>query len=163
MDLEFLNGEWIAALGSLVGGGALGGLVSAVVNHKENRRIKRSEATRSEAEALREDASAATEMMGVLERTVEHMERMNSYNEANSNNLLKMVRDRDADNGRLKRDLELLQLQRAEDHRRITGLEKTVERELAWRRESDYFYCSVKVCAGRKPPLGTLKRDVPRS
>ncbi len=72
----------------------------------------------------REDASAASEMMGLLERTVAHMEKMNSYNETNSESLLKMVREKDSINNKLKKDLEFLQLQRTEDHRRITGLER---------------------------------------
>jgi hypothetical protein len=42
--------------------------------------------------------------------------------------------------------------------RRITGLEKTVERELEWRKESDFHYCSVINCELREPRLGTLKR-----
>lgn len=104
----------------------MGGVVSMVVNRKENRRIKRSEAARSEAAAKKEDATAASEMMGLLERTVAHT--------------------------------ELLQLQRVEDHRRITGMEKMLEQELAWRRDSDYHYCEVKDCQERKPPMGTFKR-----
>lgn len=133
-------------------------MISSVLNHKENRRIKKSEAIRAEAAAKREDVSAATEMMGLLERTVSHMERMNAYNESNSKSLLAMVQDKDEANRKLKKDLELLRLQRAEDHRRITGLEKTVRRELTWRKDGDYHYCEVKECSGRKPPLGTLKR-----
>ena len=73
------------------------------------------------------NASAATEMMGLLERTVAHT--------------------------------ELLQLQRVEDHRRITGLEKMVEQELAWRKDGDYHYCEVEDCRLRKPPMGTFKRE----
>ena len=125
-----INYELLAALSSVAGGGALGGLISFFLNRKENKRIKKSEAVQSEAAAKRADASAATEMMNLLERTVAHMERMNSYNETNSESLLKMVSEKDRLNDRLIRDLELLQLQRTEDHRRITGLEKTVEREL---------------------------------
>ena len=98
-----------------------------VINRKENRRIKKSEAVQSEAAAKKEDASAATEMMGLLERTVAHT--------------------------------ELLQLQRVEAHRRITGLEKMVEQELAWRKDGDYHYCEVEDCKLRKPPMGTFKRE----
>lgn len=121
-----INNDLLFLLSSFVGGGATGGLISAVINHKENRRIKRSEAARSEASAKKEDASAAAEMMGLLERTVAHT--------------------------------EILQLQRAEDHRRITGLENMLERELTWRKDGDYHYCKVVECAVRKPPLGTFKR-----
>lgn len=153
-----MNIELLTSLSTFIGGGALGGWISAVLNHKENRRIKRSEAIRSEATAKKEDASAATEMMGLLERTVAHMERMNTYNESNSRNLLKMAQDKDLLNDKLKKDVELLRLQRTEDHRRITGLEKTVERELVWRKDGDYHYCEVVECLKRKPPLGTLKR-----
>ena len=124
---------------------------------KENRRIKRSEAVQSEAAARREDASAATEMMGLLERTVAHMERMNAYNESNAESLLLMVRERDQLNDRLKRDLELLQMQRTEDHRRIRGLEKTVERELNWRKESERHYCAREDCDRRLPLLIATK------
>src|SRR5690554_6860482 len=116
-----MNSDLVLMLSSLLGGGAMGGLISAVINHKENRRIKRSEAERSEATAKKEDASAATEMMGLLERTVAHT--------------------------------EILQLQRAEDHRRITGLENTLELELTWRKDGDYHYCEVVDCHRRKPPL----------
>ncbi|HOO96014.1 MAG TPA: hypothetical protein PLH60_08780 [Proteiniphilum sp.] len=157
-DLLPVNCEWLVTLSSFLGGGALGGWISAVVNRKENRRIKRSEAVQSEAAARREDASAATEMMGLLERTVAHMERMNAYNESNAESLLLMVRERDQLNDRLKRDLELLQMQRTEDHRRIRGLEKTVTRELNWRKESDRHYCARAECERRMPPLGSLKR-----
>ena len=136
----------------------MGGLISFVFNRKENKRIKKSEAVQSEATAKREDASAASEMMGLLERTVSHMERMNSYNETNSESLLKMVSEKDQLNDRLIKDLELLQLHRTEDHRRITGLEKTVERELEWREESDFHFCSITGCELREPPLGTLRR-----
>ena len=97
-----------------------------VINHKENKRIKKSEAVQSEAAAKKEDASAAAEMMGLLERTVAHT--------------------------------ELLQSQRAEDYRRITALEKTMEQELAWRKDGDYHYCEVVDCRRRKPPMGTFKR-----
>lgn len=152
------NSDWLFTLSSFIGGGALGGLISAVINHKENRRVKKSEAAQSEAAAKREDASAATEMMGLLERTVAHMEKMNAYSESNSERLLDMVRGKDKVNDALKKDIELLQLQRAEDHRRITGLEKTVARELAWRKDADYHYCEVKDCARRVPPMGTFKR-----
>ena len=158
MELLSINYELVATITSIAGGGALGGLISFVFNRKENKRIKKSEAVQSEATAKREDASAASEMMGLLERTVSHMERMNSYNETNSESLLKMVSEKDQLNDRLIKDLELLQLQRTEDHRRITGLEKTVERELEWRKESDFHYCSITGCELREPPLGTLKR-----
>lgn len=121
-----VNNELLSLLSSFVGGGAMGGLISAVINHKENRRIKKSEAVRSEAVAKKEDASAAAGMMGLLERTVAHT--------------------------------EILQLQRAEDHRRITSLENTLERELAWRKDGDYHYCEVADCKKRKPPMGTFKR-----
>ena len=158
MELLSINYELVATITSIAGGGALGGLISFVFNRKENKRIKKSEAVQSEATAKREDASAASEMMGLLERTVSHMERMNSYNETNSESLLKMVSEKDQLNDRLIKDLELLQLQRTEDHRRITGLEKTVERELEWRKESDFHFCSITGCDLREPPLGTLRR-----
>ena len=158
MDLLKINMDLLFSISSFIGGGAFGGFVSTIINRKENRRIKKSEAIQSEATAKREDASAATEMMGLLERTVAHMENMNSYNESNSESLLKMVRDKDIMNEKLKKDLELLQLNRIEDHRRITGLEKTVERELSWRKKSDYHYCSVIKCDLREPPLGTFNR-----
>ena len=158
MELLSINYELVAILTSVAGGGALGGLISFVFNRKENKRIKKSEAVQSEATAKREDASAASEMMGLLERTVSHMERMNSYNETNSESLLKMVSEKDQLNDRLIKDLELLQLHRTEDHRRITGLEKTVERELEWRKESDFHFCSITGCDLREPPLGTLRR-----
>lgn len=87
-----INYELIGTISTILGGGALGGFISRIVNRKEIRRIKKSEAIQSEAMAKREDASAATEMMGLLERTVAHMEKMNSYNETNSESLLKMVR-----------------------------------------------------------------------
>ncbi|CEA17010.1 hypothetical protein ING2E5B_2283 [Fermentimonas caenicola] len=155
-----INYELIGTISTILGGGALGGFISRIVNRKEIRRIKKSEAIQSEAMAKREDASAASEMMGLLERTVAHMEKMNSYNETNSESLLKMVREKDSINNKLKKDLEFLQLQRTEDHRRITGLEKIVKRELEWRKDSDYHYCSVVDCEVRKPPFGTFKRDV---
>jgi len=155
-----INYELIGTISTILGGGALGGFISRILNRKEIRRIKKSEAIQSEAMAKREDASAASEMMGLLERTVAHMERMNSYNETNSESLLKMVREKDSINDRLIKDMEFLQLQRTEDHRRITGLEKVVKRELEWRKDSDYHYCSVVDCEVRKPPFGTFKRDV---
>lgn len=159
IDFLQINYELLATISTIAGGGALGGLISTLINRKEIRRIKISEAGQSEAAAKREDASAATEMMSLLERTVAHMEKMNSYNETNSESLLKMVKEKDNINERLIKDLELLQLQRTEDHRRITGLEKTVKRELEWRKESDYHYCSVIDCELRKPPLGSFKRQ----
>lgn len=158
VELININYELLSTLSSFAGGGALGGLITFVFNRKENKRIKKSEAVQSEASAKRADASAATEMMGLLERTVAHMERMNSYNESNSESLLKMVSEKDMLNDRLIKDIELLQLQRMEDNRRITGLEKTVERELEWRKESDFHYCSILQCELREPPLGALKR-----
>ena len=158
MNLLQIEGDWLFSLSSFLGGGALGGMVSAVINRKENRRIKRSEAVQHEAAAKKEDASAAAEMMGLLERTVAHMERMNDYNKTNAESLLLMVRERDELNDRLKKDLKLLQLQRTEDHRRITGLEKTVERELKWRRDGDMHYCAVEECELRVPPMGSFKR-----
>ena len=157
MDILQSNGNLIALLSSFMGGGALGGFISNVINRKENKRIKKSEATQKEAMAKKEDASAATEMMGLLERTVAHMERMNTYNEGNAESLLKMVRERDQLNDRLKRDLELLQMQRTEDHRRIRGLEKTVERELNWRKESERHYCAREDCDRRLPLLIATK------
>ena len=158
MELLNINYELVATITSIAGGGALGGIISFFFNRKENKRIKKSEAVQSEATAKREDASAASEMMGLLERTVSHMERMNSYNETNSESLLKMVSEKDQLNDRLIKDLELLQLHRTEDHRRITGLEKTIERELEWRKESDFHFCSITGCDLREPPLGTLRR-----
>lgn len=71
-----INYELLSTLSSFAGGGALGGLITFVFNRKENKRIKKSEAVQSEASAKRADASAATEMMGLLERTVAHMERI---------------------------------------------------------------------------------------
>ena len=158
IELLKINYELLGTISTIAGGGALGGLISTLINRKENRRIKRSEAVQSEASAKKEDASAASEMMGLLERTVAHMEKMNSYNETNSESLLKMVSEKDYLNDRLIKDLELLQLQRTEDHRRITGLEKTVTRELEWRKDSDFHYCSVVECDLREPPIGTLNR-----
>ena len=158
MDILPLNGEWLVTMSSFLGGGALGGWISAVVNRKENKRIKQSEAFQSEASAKREDALAATEMMGLLERTVSHMEKMNSYNKSNSEELLKLLREKEGINEKLKKDLALLQLQITEDHRRITGLEKTVEREIRWRKDGDDHYCLVVDCPNRLPPRGTFKR-----
>lgn len=160
MDLLKINMDLLFSLSSFIGGGAFGGFISTIINRKENRRIKKSEAVQSEATAKREDASAATEMMGLLERTVAHMEKMNSYNESNSESLLKMVREKDSINDKLIKDIELLQLQRTEDHRRITGLEKTVKRELEWRKNSDNHYCSIIDCKLRKPPFGTFKSEM---
>lgn len=154
-----INYELLAIFSSLVGGGALGGLVSTIINRKENKRIKKSEAVKSEAEAKKEDVSAAVEMMGLLERTVSHMERMNDYNKTNSEELLKLLRDKDDINEKLRNDIKLLQLQRTEDHRRITGLEKAFDRELQWRKDGDYHYCGVEDCDKRQPPLGTFKRE----
>ena len=159
-ELLKIDYELLATISSIAGGGALGGLISFFINRKENRRIKLSEAVQSEAMAKREDASAASEMMGLLERTVSHMEKMNSYNESNSESLLKMVSEKDSINDKLIKDLELLQLQRSEDHRRITGLEKTVAREIEWRKDSDFHYCKIINCQLRKPPLGTYKRKI---
>jgi hypothetical protein len=156
-----INYELLAIFSSLISGGALGGLVSTI-NRKENKRIKKSEAVKSEAEAKKEDVSAAVEMMGLLERTVSHMERMNDYNKTNSEELLKLLRDKDGMNEKLRNDIKLLQLQRTEDHRRITGLEKTFDREFEWRKDSDYHYCRVKDCDKRQPPLGTFKRESPQ-
>lgn len=158
MDILPVNGEWLVTMSSFLGGGALGGWISAVVNRKENKRIKQSEAFQSEASAKREDALAATEMMGLLERTVSHMEKMNSYNKSNSEELLKLLREKESINEKLKKDLALLQLQITEDHRRITGLEKTVEREIRWRKDGDDHYCLVVDCPNRLPPRGTFKR-----
>ncbi|MDY9917996.1 MAG: hypothetical protein U2P89_03880 [Proteiniphilum sp.] len=154
-----INYELLAIFSSLVGGGALGGLLSIIINRKENKRIKKSEAVKSEAEAKKEDVSAAVEMMGLLERTVSHMERMNDYNKTNSEELLKLLRDKDDINEKLRSDIKLLQLQRTEDHRRITGLEKAFDRELQWRKDGDYHYCGVEDCDKRQPPLGTFKRE----
>lgn len=158
-----INYELIGTISTILGGGALGGFISRIVNRKEIRRIKKSEAIQSEAMAKREDASAASEMMGLLERTVAHMEKMNSYNETNSESLLKMVREKDSINNKLKKDLEFLQLQRTEDHRRITGLEKIVKRELSWRKDADYHYCKIIDCNIRKPPIGSYKRGLQNS
>lgn len=158
MDILPVNGEWLITMSSFLGGGALGGWISAVVNRKENKRIKQSEAFQSEASAKREDALAATEMMGLLERTVAHMEKMNSYNKSNSEELLRLLREKEGINEKLKKDLSLLQLQITEDHRRITGLEKTVEREIRWRKDGDDHYCLVVDCPNRLPPRGTFKR-----
>ncbi len=123
-ELLDIPSDWLFTLGSFAGGGALGGLISSIINRRENRRIKQSEASQSEASAKREDALAATEMMGLLERTVAHMEKMNSYNKSNSEELLRMLKEKESINEKLKKDIALLQLQITEDHRRITGLEK---------------------------------------
>ncbi len=158
--LEMLNipPDWLSTLGTFAGGGALGGVISSVINRKENKRIKKSEAIQSEATAKREDALAANEMMGLLERTVAHMEKMNSYNKSNSEELLKLLKEKEGINEKLKKDLTLLQLQITEDHRRITGLEKTVEREIRWRKDGDDHYCVAEFCENRIPPRGTFKR-----
>jgi len=158
--LELLNipPDWLYALGTFAGGGALGGLITSIINRKENKRIKKSEAVQAEASAKREDALAATEMMGLLERTVAHMEKMNSYNESNSEELLKLLNDKENLNEKLKKDIALLQLQITEDHRRITGLEKTVEREIRWRKDGDDHYCMIENCVNRIPPRGTFQR-----
>jgi len=51
-----INYELLAIFSSLISGGALGGLVSTIINRKENKRIKKSEAVKSEAEAKKEDS-----------------------------------------------------------------------------------------------------------
>lgn len=158
IDLLNINTDWLYTLGSFAGGGALGGLISSIINRKENKRIKKSEAFQSEASAKREDALASTEIMGLLERTVAHMEKMNSYNKSNSEELLRMLKEKESINEKLKKDIALLQLQLMEDHRRITGLEKTVEREISWRKDSDRHYCMVEDCTKRVPPQGTFTR-----
>lgn len=157
-NLLEINVDWLHTLASLAGAGALGGLISALVNRKENKRIKKSEAVQAEAVAKKEDASAATEMMGLLERTVSHMEKMNSYNKANSEEMMRLMKEKDGINEKLKKDIALLQLQRTEDHRRITGLERTVEREIRWRKDGDYHYCMADDCKMRIPPQGTFIR-----
>ena len=144
-ELLQINYQHLGTLSSIIGGGALGGIVLFFINRKENKRIKKSEALQSEATAKREDASAATTTMELLEKTYAHMDKMNSYNEANS---LKF-----------KKDLELIQIQRNEDHRRIRGLEKKVEKELNWRMDGDFHYCTVTGCELREPPLGTFSRN----
>jgi len=157
-DLLNIQSDWLYALASFAGGGALGGLISSIINRNENKRIKMSEAAQAEASAKREDAMAATEMMGLLERTVAHMEKMNSYNKSNSEELLKLLKEKEGINEKLKKDIALLQLQISDDHRRITGLEKTVEREIRWRKDGDDHYCMVDNCVNRIPPRGTFKR-----
>ena len=143
-----INHELLTIFSSMVGGGALGGLISTFIHRKENKRIKTSEVIKSEASAKKEDASAAMEMMELLERTVAHMERMNEYNKANSVELMKLLSEKDEVNEKLKND-----------NRRITGLEKAFDREFEWRKDGDYHYCMVRDCDNRKPPLGTLKRE----
>src|SRR5690554_5196655 len=157
-ELLDIPSDWLFTLGSFAGGGAFGGMVHSSINRRENRRIKQSEASQAEASAKREDALAATEMMGLLERTVAHMEKMNSYNKSNSEELLKLLKEKEDINEKLKKDIALLQLQITEDHRRITGLEKTVEREIRWRKDGDDHYCMVEDCENRVPPRGTFKR-----
>jgi hypothetical protein len=76
---------------------------------------------------------------------------MNDYNKTNSEELLKLLRDKDDINEKLRSDIKLLQLQRTEDHRRITGLEKAFDRELQWRKDGDYHYCGVEDCDKRQP------------
>ena len=108
---DLLNIQSGLALHLLLAGGALGGLISSIINRNENKRIKMSEAAQAEASAKREDAMAATEMMGLLERTVAHMEKMNSYNKSNSEELLKLLKEKEGINEKLKKDIALLQLQ----------------------------------------------------
>lgn len=70
MDLLNINYELLGTISTIAGGGALAGFISTMVNRKEIRRIKKSEAVQSEATAKREDASAASEMMGLLENAL---------------------------------------------------------------------------------------------
>ena len=104
-ELLDIQSDWLFTLGSFAGGGAFGGLISSIINRRENRRIKQSEASQYEASAKREDALAATEMMGLLERTVAHMEKMNSYNKSNSEELLRMLKEKEGINEKLKKDI----------------------------------------------------------
>ena len=60
-----INHELLTIFSSMVGGGALGGLISTFIHRKENKRIKTSEVIKSEASAKKEDASAAMEMMAL--------------------------------------------------------------------------------------------------
>jgi hypothetical protein len=46
-----INYELIGTISTILGGGALGGFISRIVNRKEIRRIKKSEAIQSEAMA----------------------------------------------------------------------------------------------------------------
>src|SRR5690554_6387137 len=105
--IEFTNIDYdlLGTISTTAGGDALGGLISTLINRKEIRRIKKIESVQSEATAKREDASAASEMMGLLERTVAHMARMNSYNKTNSESLLKIVSEKDNLNDRLIKDI----------------------------------------------------------
>ena len=47
MEILQSNSDLIALLSSFVGGGALGGFISNVINRKENKRIKKSEIGRA--------------------------------------------------------------------------------------------------------------------
>ncbi|NCD10407.1 MAG: hypothetical protein EOL98_13530 [Negativicutes bacterium] len=70
MEILPVNGEWLVTMSSFLGGGALGGWISAVVNRKENKRIKQSEAIQSEASAKREDCVFRSDSATLFGQTV---------------------------------------------------------------------------------------------
>ena len=158
VGLMKINFELLTMISSFAGGGALGGLVLFFYYRKENKRIKQSEALLSEANARSADGSAAGETMGLLERTVSHMNYINSYNQTNLEQSVDLLIEKDFLNSKLSKDVELLQMQSMDDRLRLKKLEQTVKQELEWRKDSDYHYCTVKPCELREPPLGTFKR-----
>lgn len=71
MEILQLNNELLALLSSFMGGGALGGFISNVINRKENKRIKKSEAVQKEALARKVGGRRGASTKGVVAGTGE--------------------------------------------------------------------------------------------
>lgn len=151
--------DWVSAIMGILGLTTAGSVVGVILFYRENKKKANAEAKQAMSSAAKEDASAAKELLEVLNGTKDFMEEMNKYSKETASQLLSIVKEKDtALKDAQKKDTEN-SYKIANCERQIKGLQKVVETEIAARKNAEANICLVEDCMLRKPPLGTYKKE----
>lgn len=171
-DLETLSKlpTWVnISLGFLA---ALGGfefikwLVSLIVNWHGNKRKNSAEAKESEAIAHQQAATAGQQDADWREKELQLMTSFVNTAKEQYEDLTRRYDELKAERSQCHKDrTEMMMEMRkfetlAKDNaRKIEGLQKAFNEEVAKRRAAERLYCSIETCKKRQPPLGTFSSD----
>ena len=144
--------DWTNVIISVLSGVSLAGVFGSIFFYRENKKKAKAEAAQALSSAKKEDASAATELLGVLTGTKEFMEEINAYSKEATRQLLLTVQEKDKQIAELSKKVNEMSVLLNEQQRKIEGLQRTVKQEISLRKESDKWKCTVEDCNLRQPP-----------
>lgn len=149
--------DWTNVIISVLSGVSLAGVSGSIFFYRENKKKAKAEAAQAVSTAKKEDASAATELLGVLTGTKEFMEEINAYSKEATRQLLLTVQEKDKQIAELTKKVNEMSILLSEQQRKIEGLQRTVKQEISLRKEAESYKCYVEDCKMRQPPKSYKK------